>query len=179
MELNKLAAELHEAALAKGFWDVEDACKKHVVKMLSELGEVVQADRAGIMYEIERDGAKPEGVAAELADFVMMALDFCAAMEIDIERMLIGITYDSVRARVESEMRDSSIPDLVLMMDSALNTLTEPDPDGFNAFGTALLSVVYLPRLWLELRGYDLFEIIRLKMEYNQKSRAYLHGRKY
>ena len=176
MELNKLAAELHEAALAKGFWDAEDAHKKHVVKMLSELGEVVQADRAGIMYEIERDGAKPEGVAAELADFVMMALDFCAAMEIDIERMLIGITYDSVRARMESEMRDSSIPDLVLALDRALSGLT--DPDGFNDFGASLLAAVYLPRLWLELRGYDLFEIIRLKMAYNE-SRPALHGRKY
>lgn len=178
MSYNELASELHAAAVKKGFWGVEDAVKKHVVKMLSELGEVVQADRAGIMYEIEHEGAKLEGVAAELADFVMMALDFCAAMEIDIERMLIGITYHDVRARMESEMRDSTIPDLVLMMDSALNTLSNPDPDGFDAFGAALLSVVYLPRLWLELRGYDLFEIIRLKMAYNE-SRPALHGRKY
>lgn len=176
MDLNKLAAELHEAALAKGFWGVDDAAKKHVVKMLSELGEVVQADRAGVMFEIEHEGAKPEGVAAELADFVMMALDYCAAMEIDIERMLIGITYDSVRAMMESKMRDSSIPDLVLALFRALSGLT--DPDGFNYFDASLLSVVYLPRLWLELRGYDLFEIIRLKMNYN-KSRPALHGRKY
>ena len=176
MNYNELAGELHAAAVKKGFWGVEDAVKKHVVKMLSELGEVVQADRAGVMYEIEHEGAKPEGVAAELADFVMMALDFCAAMEIDIERMLIGITYDSVRARVESEMRDSSIPDLVLTLVRALSGLT--DPDGFNDFGVSLMAVVYLPRLWLGVRGYDLFEIIRLKMAYNE-SRPALHGRKY
>ena len=176
MNYNELASELHAAAIKKGFWNVDDAVRKHLAKMISELGEVVQADRAGVMYEIEHESAKPEGVAAELADFVMMALDFCAAMEIDIERMLIGITYDSVWARMESEMRDSSIPDLVLALDRALSGLT--DPDGFNDFDASLLAAVYLPRLWLELRGYDLFEIIRLKMAYNE-SRPALHGRKY
>ena len=81
VDLNKLAAEIHEAALNKGFWSVEDAEEKHLAKMISELGEVVQADRAGIMYEVEHEGAKPEGVVAELADFVMMALDYAAQKE--------------------------------------------------------------------------------------------------
>lgn len=74
-DLNKLAAEIHAAAVEKGFWDVEDAESKHIAKMISELGEIVQADRAGVMYEVEHDGAKPEGVIAEIADFVMMTLD--------------------------------------------------------------------------------------------------------
>lgn len=176
MELNKLAAELHEAAVAKGFWDVEDAFKKHVVKMLSELGEVVQADRAEVMYEIEHDGAKPEGVAAEIADFVMMALDYCAEMELNIDRMLMGIDYDTFRERMSGEVESMDAPDLVLLLEHALSNLT--DPANPNDLGAGLLAVCCSTRLWLEQRGCDLWEIIELKMEYN-KNRPALHGRKY
>ena len=58
VDLNKLAAEIHEAAVKKGFWSVEDAEAKHIAKMHSELSEAVQADRAGIMYEVEHEGGE-------------------------------------------------------------------------------------------------------------------------
>lgn len=177
MELNKLAAELHEAAVEKGFWSVEDAHKKHVVKMLSELGEVVQADRAGVMYEIEHEGAKPEGVAAELADFVMMALDYCAQAGIDVDDILSQLTYTEFCEGVDEKISEMPAHRLVFIMNDALAYLTNDDV--IIDRSAAVYIICYSVRRWLELRGYDLWEIIRLKMEYNQKSRAYLHGRKY
>ena len=95
IDLNKLADELHAAAVEKGFWAVDDAEEKHVAKMHSELSEAVQEDRCGrpLLYVddievVDRitnpamfDGRKPEGVAAELADFVMMVLDWAKARD--------------------------------------------------------------------------------------------------
>lgn len=177
MSYNELASELHAAAVKKGFWNVDDAVRKHLAKMISELGEVVQADRAGIMYEIEHEGAKPEGVAAELADFVMMALDYCAQAGIDVDGILSQLTYTEFCEELDEKIAETPAHGLVLIMNCALAYLTNGDVIIDRSI--AVHSICYGVRRWLELRGYDLFEIIRLKMEYNQKSRAYLHGRKY
>lgn len=176
MNYSQLAAELHEAAVAKGFWDVDDALVKHCAKMLSELGEVVQADRAGIMYEVERDGAKPEGVASELSDFVMMALDFCAEVEADLNAILGVYPY----SRFVDVMRDCiiplSTPEIVLQLQTALDKMYSPKEE--QDFSAALTFICFSTRLWLAHRGYDLEALIREKMVYNA-SRPALHGRLY
>lgn len=170
-DLNALAAEIHAAAVKKGFWDVEDATKKHLAKMISELGEVVQADRAGVMYEIERDGAKPEGVVAELADFAMMLMDF-------------GVTYGSywpsenIRTwndRANDALKwfeNASVYSLVLTITATFVLLENAHTNEHT------LEILYAIHEWLRIRGYDLFDVIRQKMEYN-KSRPALHGRAY
>ena len=168
IDLNKLAEELHAAAVEKGFWDVEEAEEKHLAKMISELGEVVQADRAGIMYEVERDGAKPEGVVAELADFVMMLLDLqnhwgYKFLEEDIE------SWNKSEYKEELPKESAYILASLLAMNLMDSMHFDDDP---------ILYMVYLPYKWCKGRGYDIWEIIRQKMEYN-KSRPALHGRLY
>lgn len=170
IDLNKLAAEIHAAAVEKGFWDVEDALDKHLAKMISELGEIVQADRAGIMYEVERDGAKPEGVAAEIADFVMMTMDLCVELkgsfpEDDIE------TWNTNKDAVNTI---AAIPaySLVGALVASLTSIDEITGSG------PMLRILYAAHIWLKTHGYDLWEIIRQKMEYN-KGRPRLHGRAY
>lgn len=168
VDLNKLAAELHSAAVEKGFWDVEEAEEKHLAKMISELGEVVQADRAGIMYEVEREGAKPEGVVAEFADFVMMLLDLLKHWGYDFPE-------DDIESWNEAENKeaiaDEAAYNVVTLL--AMNLM-----DSLHLDDDPILVLVYLPYKWCKGRGYDLFEIIRQKMEYN-KSRPALHGRAY
>lgn len=170
IDLNKLAAEIHAAAVEKGFWDVDDALDKHCAKMISELGEVVQADRMGIMYEIERDGAKPEGVVAEIADFVMMTMDLCIELkgsfpEDDIE------TWNTNKGAAD---KIAAIPayNLVGAFSAALVSMGEITNNA------PVLHILYAAHVWLKFHGYDLWEIIRAKMEYN-KSRPKLHGRAY
>ena len=170
IDLNKLAAELHEAAVKKGFWDVEDALDKHCAKMISELGEVVQADRIGNMYEIERDGAKPEGVVAEIADFVMMTMDLCVELngsfpEDDIE------TWNTNKD-VVGTIAATPVYSLVGAFAASLASMGEITDSG------PMLHILYAAYIWLKSRGYDLWEVIREKMAYNE-SRPALHERLY
>ena len=169
VDLNKLAAEIHEAAVKKGFWDVEDAEEKHLAKMISELGEVVQADRAGIMYEVEHEGAKPEGVVAELADFVMMAIDMYAANESDFDVIQTVCTDFEALRKLMAAIKAYS---LVACLMYFLAVYASGENDG------ALGSAIYTALTWAEVRNFDLWEIIRQKMAYNE-SRPALHGRLY
>ena len=176
IDLNKLAAEIHEAAVAKGFWDVEDAEEKHLAKMISELGEVVQADRAGVMYEIEHEGAKPEGVVAEMADFVMMALEMYVHCKIDINSIVGVMPFDEYRASLGAEIAERPAYSVVSLLDMALNAFV--DCDSIADVKGCVLVTTYSVCCWVLEQGFDLWEVIRQKMEYN-KSRPALHGRKY
>ena len=190
VDLNKLAAEIHEAAVNKGFWSVEDAEEKHLAKMISELGEVVQADRAGIMYEVEREGAKPEGVVAELADFVMMALDL-AVQKYSIHLLCNAFAKEAQHLPFYAkERKDCNTPeDLIALYaevpvyrfvaSNAANihlmvAFVKRDDVYFESMG----SFIHFLSLWCTGNGFDLFDVIRQKMAYNE-SRPALHGRKY
>lgn len=173
-DLNKLAEELHAAAVEKGFWDVEEALNKHIAKMHSELSEAVQADRIGMMYDMERDGAKPEGVAAELADFVMMALD---CFEYGNVTKLVSKVYYEHLNEVEKVVKNATLPVLVNELHESV-TKSHSSKIGFEETLIATLFMVVAPEAWLKARGYDIWDIIRQKMEYN-RSRPALHGRLY
>lgn len=188
IDLKKLAAELHEAAVAKGFWAVDDAVDKHIAKMHGELSEAVQEDRCGrpmlyvddievscaITDPAQFDGRKPEGVAAELADFVMMALDYFE------EGDCMGLAARVVKAYAENMVTvtaNATLYDLVNNLHKALVDTSDIDV-GYVETMKAMAIMIDAPRVWLAHRGYDLYEIIRLKMAYNA-SRPKLHGRLY
>lgn len=176
VDLNKLAAEIHSAAVEKGFWDVDMPVHRHINKMRSELGEVTQADRAGIMFEIERDSAKPEGVIAELGDFVMMMLDW---MEYTNEKAVWLIASNN--AAIERTRCLLSCANCVTLVDalySAVEIIKKGSDADYNYFLGSLLFAVHGPAIWAESHGYDLWEVIRHKMDYN-RSRPALHGRLY
>ena len=166
VDLNKLAAEIHEAAVKKGFWDVEDAETKHIAKMHSELSEAVQADRAGIMYEVEGDGGKPEGVAAELADFVMMLLDWAVYCGLKLKHPMKSTV-------IEDEHID--LPNLANNMHEGIVFV---DNDMYADSCIHIRFMVACCEEYLRLNGFDLWDIIRQKMAYNE-SRPALHGRLY
>ena len=170
-EIRGLADALHDAAVTKGFWCVDNAKDKHVAKWRGELGEVIQADRMDMMYEVERDGAKPEGVAAELADFVMMALDLFAAACLPLEEILDGVVFSR---KLNNEMALCALEVLVNSLYSASCDIVEQETD----YERAVAFCIRGPEIWLKARGYDLWELIREKMAYNE-SRPMLHGRAY
>ena len=176
VDLNKLAAEIHEAAVKKGFWDVDDAEEKHLAKMISELGEVVQADRAGIMYEVEHEGAKPEGVVAELADFVMMAMDMYVFVGIDINSVVEIMTFDEYCKGLGAEVSERPAYSIVNLLVMALNAFI--DSGAIAEIKGCVLVTTYGVCNCALAQGFDLWEIIRQKMAYNE-SRPALHGRLY
>ena len=170
VDLKALSMELHAAAVEKGFWDVDDAPGKHIAKMLSELGEVVQADRAGVMYEIEHLNSKPEGVIAELADFAMMTLDLCA----HIGDVLPDEPIENWNTNEEMAKEICELPAYQLV--GALVAELVGMADVID--NTTFMNILYVIHEWVHGHGYDLWEIIRQKMEYN-KLRPKLHGRDY
>ena len=173
----ELAAAIHEAAVAKGFWDVEDAEKKHLAKMISELGEVVQADRAGVMYEIERDGGKPEGVVAEFADFAMMALDWLEMVsKYDHCERLIECCCELDKPH-NGLMCKLHAYELVFMLVRNFRCFYRWDMQNHTAVAV-MYEMVSVILCWLKYRGYDLWEVIEEKLAYNE-SRPKLHGRAY
>ena len=188
-EIRGLAAAIHEAAVAKGFWDVENARDKHVAKWRGELGEVIQEHRCNrpMLYVddievLERitdpamfDGRKPEGVAAELADFVMMALDLFAVMELDDDEY--GIIARALDIQDDEEHRNDKLPLEVLVnsLYAAAENVIYVHNDEIR-YGH--VQCVCWPQTWLKARGYDLWELIRMKMAYNA-SRPKLHERAY
>ena len=168
--LNNIALRIHKAAVAKGFWDVKDAETNHVAKMHSELSEAVQSDRLGVMFELETDDSKPEGVVAELADFVMMLLDWAMYNHFSIPddsecNCTAGIDY----------IEDMTLPELVVQLHEGIvythnRCLIAP--------GTQIGVMVHMVNIWLEHQGYSLANIIDAKIKYNA-SRPRLHGRAY
>lgn len=184
INLNKLAEEIHAAAVEKGFWDVEEALEKHVAKMHSELSEAVQEDRCGrpllyvddidVMDRItdpaQFDGRKPEGVAAELADFVMMALDWAKQ-----RGEMIAPPEEVFVAGNAGDIQNASLAHFVNNLHEGISLIHN---DWISCPAIHFAFMVHFVDLWLKARGIDLWQIVQLKMEYN-KSRPALHGRLY
>jgi hypothetical protein len=191
VDINAVAAELHRDAVERGFWAVDDALMKHFAKMHSELSEALQADRCGcpMLYvdditmatgpetDIEKfDGRKPEGIAAELADFVMMMLDVIAQLGVDVNKMLAEHHY-TYYSDYYVHFSTLQLHQIVMGGHKALNTIVYEN-DNLDKLGSALLYCVFGVELWLKQRGVDLWAVIALKVAYN-KNRPKLHGRKY
>ena len=187
-ELNKLAHEIHTVALEHGFWDVEDAMVKHIAKMHSELSEALQEDRMGnpMLYVddidvLERitdpalfDGRKPEGIAAELTDFVIMTIDLMVKLGYDVGH-LHDYYYNDGEFYAKDVLKKIDTYKLIYnmhgMLSDTIKRMEKIEP-------TDLICKIIYIEIWLEYRGVDIWQVIRLKLDYN-KSRPALHGRKY
>lgn len=191
IDLNKLAYELHSDAVARGFWDVDDALDKHFAKMHSELSEAMQEERcerpmlyvddievpSGRITDINAfDDRKPEGIAAELADFVMMALDLWAQIEIDLNGVFLE-EREMLRSDSYMQFKNMGVYKLALICHSMLGKIRKLEGTAATTL-SAMAICTFGIELWLEQRGVNLWDVVQLKMAYN-KNRPKLHGRKY
>lgn len=187
LDLNKMIKEIHDNAVAHGFWEGGRNIALTRALIHSEWSEALEEYRAGrpmfwrkchapqeikscCRYEgkcEEMEGCKfggdylypkPEGIAVELLDGVIRILD------------LMGDQGDQYEYQ-------GSIPDSVLKCDlpavvDYLHTITVDVPDP-----NAMCRAVALTTRWLEAQGVDWEALLLMKHEYN-KSRPYLHGKK-
>ena len=171
MNLNDFAKEVHENAIAHGWWDEERSDGTLRSLMHAELSEALEEYRAkrpmvwhlcrlGGMCETQNvhqgdlgcdhcspDMRKPEGIATELLDFSIRALDTMAAK---------NVTFN--------------LPDLL----DGLHSLTSIAGTGsWNVLAVGVLATL----AWIQQEGIDPEALMLEKHEYN-KTRPYKHGGK-
>ena len=91
MEINKIAKEIHENAVAHGWWEEERSLPEIIALCHSELSEALEAYRNHEPYvwiKKSMDDEKPDGVAVELIDCVIRIFDYLQCREFDIEEII-------------------------------------------------------------------------------------------
>lgn len=100
MDLNRLAAEIYQNNVKKGFWDDDRSIGEVIALIHSEASEALEDWRDGRM-RIYAESGKPVGFPIELADIVIRVLDLCHKLGIDIEDAIrMKHEYNLTRARL-------------------------------------------------------------------------------
>ena len=85
--LNELAREIHENAVAHGWWESERPLYEVIALCHSELSEALEEIRAGrpaVWYDVD----KPEGWAVEMVDCMIRILDYLGHTGADVDAIL-------------------------------------------------------------------------------------------
>lgn len=94
MDYNKLAKEAHANAVKHGFWEMPVGKMHCLMLIISEIGEMVEADRSGrhanyAGYNGQRgrsfDAFIKDTVEDAMADVVILLLDYAGAVKIDFD----------------------------------------------------------------------------------------------
>lgn len=109
MTINELTKEIHDNALAHGWWDEQRSFAEVMALCVSELAEALEEDRAvkpmvyyncdGHVCDLlecvtcdtcgERND-KPEGIAVEMADCIIRILDWAGRAGVDMEQIILA-----------------------------------------------------------------------------------------
>lgn len=178
MDLNQFMKEVHENAVAHGWWDKPRTVATIRSLLHCELSEAMEAHRKDEPLHYIQNNGKPDGVAVELLDCCIRVLDFFAKENLPF---LSGDPNELMLNAVDAYEPDE---------DSGIENILECDVptfvDEMHTF-IALYSlekdVIFLEELfglcfaWIKHRGLDPVKLMIEKHEYN-KTRSYMHGGK-
>lgn len=139
--------------------------------MNNYMEQVVYMMGGGSNFDREiRNGAKPEGIAVEMADAVLRILDFLVEMKVEYWQWK---TFDEMIADVPPADLEISFPVLV----AKLHEATARAATGRYLNLVLLEPVMAYACAWIQKQGLDCELLLIGKSEYN-KTREYRHGGK-
>ena len=93
MDYNAWIREIHENAVAHGWWDEKRTEDELMLLAVSEVSEALEEYRAGKPMEYasaspDDPAEKPEGIAVEMIDCLIRILDWCGKEGVDVDEIL-------------------------------------------------------------------------------------------
>jgi hypothetical protein len=151
--LNGLAAEIHDTAVSKGWWDEERSAAEVLVNIHGEVSEAWEDWRVGReqMTFMVRSDIYPREVAEE-----------------------VGTAYRTFVAWADAQSRAEDVGDLPEGVMDLLVQYGVAQPVGMEV---EVVDVIIRCLDMLAARGTDIDKVMRTKMNYN-RTRAYRHGGK-
>lgn len=86
--INILAQEIHQNAIAHGWWEGKRSFGDIIALIHTELSEAFEAFRNNEKMLYYQEDEKPDGMAVELIDAVIRIFDYLGHEEIDIEKII-------------------------------------------------------------------------------------------
>lgn len=171
MDFNKLSKEAHANAVKHGFWEIHVSKMHCLMLIISEIGEMVEADRRGRRAnyaEYKGNGGKDfealikDTVEDEMADVVIRLCDLAGALKMRFEED--DICEDGCQFQKFTFVENAYI-------------LTKGMCSRLEIEKRIHLSLVYVAK-WAEYMGVDLEWHVTEKMKYNA-ARPPKHGKAY
>lgn len=202
--MREWAKEIHENAVAHGWWEEDRTISEICALIHSELSEALEEARAArpMMYVMDEyngeyiqnpkyfGAKKPEGIAVELADAVIRILDWMAHCGEEGRLDIVEEQWGRIAAEyAQSETEPKELPEFIACLHDIVSMihLRLMDIDSVmgrgqkenrmaEAMAAAAAGVVFLVNGWLRMQGVQLKEVMEIKHRYN-KTRPYKHGK--
>ena len=180
--------EIHQNAIEHGWWDGERTNVEIYSLFHSELSEALEEYRMARpncyivgKYGIQIAGfgddpdAKPEGVAVELADYIIRVLDYFGVRSWGMEEFEI---YQKAYLESKIDLRNETVPRVIANAHYATSLAFGYSDNKEDFLEKCMLTtaMIWISK-WFEANSLDVQSVIRIKHAHN-KTRPYKHGGK-
>ena len=182
MNMNEWARAIHENAVQHGFWAEKPSVERTFALILTEMGEAMSAMQHGEEMVYLREG-KPEGVAVEVADAAIRALDRLGWMlrcdtSCDLYDYIsgeaAGASFAEITCVVCAGKREPyALEKLFLRLAAFLSE--EKRLHSYDICVPLMRALVEI-LCWFYANGLDFERVMAQKHEYN-RGRPYKHGK--